>query len=99
MTPEEWESLCDGCGRCCLHKLRNSDTDALAYTNVACHLLDLKACRCRDYPHRAQRVPDCVNLTPAHGAPGRLAAAVLRVSPDRGGEGAGVVAPVGIRRP
>ena len=65
MTPEEWESLCDGCGRCCLHKLRDSDTDALAYTNVACHLLDLKACRCRDYPHRSQRVPDCVNLTPA----------------------------------
>ncbi|HEY6432019.1 MAG TPA: YcgN family cysteine cluster protein [Acetobacteraceae bacterium] len=65
MTPEEWESLCDGCGRCCLHKLRNSDTDALHYTNVACHLLDLKQCRCGDYTHRSQRVPDCVTLTPA----------------------------------
>ncbi len=65
MTAEEWESLCDGCGRCCLHKLRNSDTEALAYTNVACHLLDLKQCRCGDYAHRNQRVPDCVTLTPA----------------------------------
>jgi uncharacterized protein len=65
MTPDEWESLCDGCGRCCLHKLRDSDTEALSYTNVACHLLDLKRCRCRDYPHRTRRVPDCVSLTPA----------------------------------
>jgi uncharacterized protein len=65
MTPEEWESLCDGCGRCCLHKLRDTDTEALSYTNVACHLLDLKRCRCRDYEHRTKRVPDCVNLTPA----------------------------------
>jgi uncharacterized protein len=65
MTPDEWESLCDGCGRCCLHKLRDTETEALSYTNVACHLLDLKRCRCRDYTHRTKRVPDCVNLTPA----------------------------------
>jgi uncharacterized protein len=65
MTPDEWESLCDGCGRCCLHKLRDTETEALSYTNVACHLLDLKQCRCRDYTHRTRRVPDCVNLTPA----------------------------------
>jgi uncharacterized protein len=65
MTPEEWESLCDGCGRCCLHKLRDTDTEALSYTNVACHLLDLKHCRCRDYENRTKRVPDCVSLTPA----------------------------------
>jgi uncharacterized cysteine cluster protein YcgN (CxxCxxCC family) len=65
MTPDEWESLCDGCGRCCLHKLRDTETEALSYTNVACHLLDLKQCQCRDYTHRTKRVPDCVNLTPA----------------------------------
>jgi uncharacterized cysteine cluster protein YcgN (CxxCxxCC family) len=65
MSPEEWESLCDGCGRCCLHKLRDTGTEALSYTNVACHLLDLKRCQCRDYAHRSKRVPDCVRLTPA----------------------------------
>jgi uncharacterized protein len=65
MTPEEWESLCDGCGRCCLHKLRDEETQALAFTSVACQLLDLNTCRCRDYTNRCRRVPDCVNLTPA----------------------------------
>ncbi|MGH7153224.1 MAG: YcgN family cysteine cluster protein [Acetobacteraceae bacterium] len=65
MTKEEWESLCDGCGRCCLHKLRDETTQALAFTNVACHLLDCDLCRCRDYPNRSRRVPDCVSLTPA----------------------------------
>jgi uncharacterized cysteine cluster protein YcgN (CxxCxxCC family) len=64
MTPAEWESLCDGCGRCCLHKLRYED-NSLAYTNVSCHLLDGHTCRCTDYAHRQRRVPDCVALTPA----------------------------------
>jgi len=64
MTREEWESLCDGCGRCCLHKLRDEDTNALSFTNVACRLLDLGSCRCRDYPNRRRAVPDCVGLTP-----------------------------------
>lgn len=64
MDAAEWESLCDGCGRCCLHKLRDEETGALEFTNVACRLLDLKSCRCRDYAHRSREVPDCVSLTP-----------------------------------
>ncbi len=64
MTEAEWESLCDGCGRCCLNKLEDWDTGAIAWTNVACTLLDTESCRCRDYPGRSQIVPDCIRLTP-----------------------------------
>ena len=65
MTAAEWESLCDGCGRCCLHKLRDDETDEILHTNVACRLLDTESCACSDYPRRRDRVPDCVQLTPA----------------------------------
>ena len=63
MTEAEWESLCDGCGRCCLHKLRDEESGALAYTNVACRLLDTTSCQCRNYGERRREVPDCIGLT------------------------------------
>ena len=59
----QWEALCDGCGKCCLHKLEDADTGELAATNVACRLLDRDAGRCSDYRHRHAHVPDCVRLT------------------------------------
>ena len=64
MTHAEWESLCDGCGRCCLHKLRDDETGAVWWTNVSCRLLDTTACRCTRYAERRRLVPDCVRLTP-----------------------------------
>lgn len=64
MSRAKWESLCDGCGRCCLHKLREETTEALSYTNVSCRLLNVHTCQCRDYANRQRVVPDCVSLTP-----------------------------------
>lgn len=63
MTDREWESLCDGCGKCCLHKLEDEDTGELLHTNVACRYLDSATASCRDYPNRRRNVPDCTVLT------------------------------------
>lgn len=64
LTPAQWESLCDGCGRCCLEKLENRKTGRVFYTWVSCYLLDIKTCRCSDYTHRRQLMPSCIRLTP-----------------------------------
>jgi len=63
MTPAQWESLCDGCGKCCLHKLYNEEADELTYTNVVCRLMDVASCRCSSYADRLEHVPDCVVLS------------------------------------
>ena len=64
MTPAEWESLCDGCGRCCLLKFYDPEADTYHFTDVACKLLDLESCRCSRYEKRQSIVKDCIKLTP-----------------------------------
>lgn len=64
MTSQEWESLCDGCGKCCVLKLEDVDSGLIHYTDVGCRLLDCSSARCRDYENRRQQVADCVMLTP-----------------------------------
>lgn len=63
MNQTEWESLCDGCARCCLNKLEDWDTAEIVWTNVACKLLDEETCRCKNYENRQKDVSDCISLT------------------------------------
>ncbi|MCK0098559.1 YcgN family cysteine cluster protein [Qipengyuania sp. S6317L1] len=63
LTRAEWEALCDGCGKCCLHKIEDADTGEIEDTNVACKLLDCSTALCSDYRNRRAFVPDCLRLT------------------------------------
>ncbi|MEP9374079.1 YcgN family cysteine cluster protein [Mesorhizobium sp. KR1-2] len=64
MTPTQWESLCDGCGKCCMSKLEDEDTGDIYWTSVGCRLFDPESCRCADYHNRLALVTDCIGLTP-----------------------------------
>ena len=64
LSKKEWESLCDGCAKCCLYRLEDEDTRRIYFTNVHCRLLDTQTGRCTDYANRSTRVPDCVTITP-----------------------------------
>ncbi|MDT8397988.1 MAG: YcgN family cysteine cluster protein [Pseudomonadales bacterium] len=82
MTPAEWEALCDGCAKCCLHKLEDEDSGMIHYTRVACRYLDQKKCRCTVYETRKRLVPDCIKLEPGeiselHWMPGTCAYRLL----------------------
>lgn len=62
MSAEEWDSLCDGCGQCCLVKIEEEDTAQIFLTRLACSLLDIGSCRCKDYTNRFRRMPDCLSI-------------------------------------
>lgn len=62
MNRDEWEALCDGCGRCCMVKLEDEDTAEIYLTRLSCGMLDVRTCRCKDYPNRFQKMPDCLEI-------------------------------------
>jgi uncharacterized cysteine cluster protein YcgN (CxxCxxCC family) len=64
LSPRQWEALCDGCAKCCLHKLEDEDSGQVFYTRIRCRYLDEKSCRCSDYAHRSVLVPNCIRLEP-----------------------------------
>ena len=64
MSTDEWESLCDRCGKCCVLKIEDADTGEVHYTDVACKLLHCGTASCTNYPHRKRFVPDCITLSP-----------------------------------
>jgi len=64
MSQEEWENLCDGCGKCCCIRLEDEETEDIYITDVVCKLFDPNTCQCTDYKNRSKKVPDCVTLTP-----------------------------------
>ena len=94
MSRDEWESLCDGCGQCCLLKVEDEDTGKIFLTELACKLLDLRSCRCRDYGDRHASVPDCVVIDKDNVRQITLAAGELRLPPPRRGAWARMVAPL-----
>ena len=62
MSDEEWEDLCDGCGRCCVWKFEDDDSHEILYTDIRCQLFNDSTCRCTDYPQRTAIVPDCMDI-------------------------------------